>query len=39
VDWLPSPSNHGWGLGLLFTPWRFNAPLLLSGIVTMVAII
>jgi cation:H+ antiporter len=27
------------GLGLLFTPWRFNGPLLLSGIVTMVSII
>ncbi|WP_424532838.1 sodium:calcium antiporter [Sphaerisporangium viridialbum] len=27
------------GLGLLFTPWRFNSPLLLSGIATMVAII
>jgi cation:H+ antiporter len=27
------------GLGLLFTPWRFDAPLLLSGIVTIVAIV
>jgi cation:H+ antiporter len=27
------------GLGLLFTPWRFNSPLVLSGIVTMVAIV
>ena len=27
------------GLGLLFTPWRFDAPLLISGIVTMVAIV
>nr|WP_205864121.1 sodium:calcium antiporter [Planosporangium mesophilum] len=26
------------GLGLLFTPWRFDSPLLLSGIATMVAI-
>jgi len=26
------------GLGLLFTPWRFDAPLLLAGLVTMVAI-
>jgi cation:H+ antiporter len=26
------------GLGLLFTPWRFTSPLLLSGIVTMAAI-
>lgn len=25
------------GLGILFTPWRFDGPLLLSGIVTMVA--
>ncbi|GAA1824002.1 sodium:calcium antiporter [Planosporangium flavigriseum] len=27
------------GLGLLFTPWRFDATLLLSGIATMVAIV
>jgi cation:H+ antiporter len=27
------------GLGLLFTPWRFDRPLLLSGIVTMAAIL
>jgi cation:H+ antiporter len=27
------------GLGLLFTPWRFNTPLLISGIATMVAIV
>jgi cation:H+ antiporter len=27
------------GLGLLFTPWRFDAALLISGIVTMVAIV
>ncbi len=27
------------GLGILFTPWRFDAPLLLSGIVTIVAMI
>jgi cation:H+ antiporter len=27
------------GLGLLFTPWRFDAPLLLSGVVTMAAIV
>jgi cation:H+ antiporter len=27
------------GLGLLFTPWRFNSALLLSGLVTMVAIV
>ncbi|GAA1303626.1 membrane protein [Planotetraspora silvatica] len=27
------------GLGLLFTSWRFDAPLLLSGVVTMVAIV
>ena len=26
------------GLGLLFTPWRFDGPLLLSGLVTMAAI-
>ena len=26
------------GLGLLFTPWRFDRPLLLSGLVTMAAI-
>lgn len=26
------------GLGLLFTPWLFNAPLVLSGVVTMAAI-
>ena len=26
------------GLGLLFTPWRFTAPLVLSGLVTMAAI-
>jgi cation:H+ antiporter len=26
------------GLGLLFTPWRFDAALLISGIATMVAI-
>jgi cation:H+ antiporter len=26
------------GLGLLFTPWRFDRPLLLSGLVTIVAI-
>jgi cation:H+ antiporter len=26
------------GLGLLFTPWRFNTPLLISGVATMVAI-
>ena len=26
------------GLGLLFTPWRFSGPLLLSGLVTMAAI-
>ena len=26
------------GLGLLFTPWRFTAPLLLSGLVTIAAI-
>jgi cation:H+ antiporter len=26
------------GLGLLFTPWRFDGPLLLSGIATLVAI-
>jgi cation:H+ antiporter len=26
------------GLGLLFTPWHFNTPLLISGIATMVAI-
>lgn len=26
------------GLGLLFTPWRFTAPLLLSGLATMAAI-
>jgi cation:H+ antiporter len=26
------------GLGLLFTPWRFDGPLLWSGVVTMVAI-
>jgi cation:H+ antiporter len=27
------------GLGLLFTPWRFDAALLISGIVTMAAIV
>jgi cation:H+ antiporter len=27
------------GLGLLFTPWRFNAALLIAGIVTMAAIV
>jgi cation:H+ antiporter len=27
------------GLGLLFTPWKFDGPLLLSGIATMVAIV
>ena len=27
------------GLGLLFTPWRFTAPLLLSGLLTMAAIV
>jgi cation:H+ antiporter len=27
------------GLGILFTPWRFDAPLLLSGIVTIVAML
>lgn len=27
------------GLGLLFTPWRFTAPLLLSGLITMAAIV
>jgi cation:H+ antiporter len=27
------------GLGLLFTPWLFNAPLVLSGVVTMAAIV
>jgi cation:H+ antiporter len=27
------------GLGLLFTPWRFDAPLLLAGIVTMAAVV
>src|SRR5260370_6361837 len=26
------------GLGLLFTPWRFDTPLLISGVVTMAAI-
>jgi cation:H+ antiporter len=26
------------GLGLLFTPWRFDGPLILSGVVTMAAI-
>jgi cation:H+ antiporter len=26
------------GIGLLFTPWRFDAPLLISGLVTMAAI-
>jgi len=26
------------GLGLLFTPWKFDAPLLISGLVTMAAI-
>ena len=26
------------GLGLLFTPWRFDTTLLISGVVTMVAI-
>ncbi|MCW2639984.1 MAG: sodium/calcium exchanger rane region, partial [Dactylosporangium sp.] len=27
------------GIGLLFTPWRFDRPLLLSGITTMAAIV
>ena len=27
------------GLGLLFTPWRFNTPLLISGVATMAAIV
>jgi cation:H+ antiporter len=27
------------GLGILFTPWRFDGPLLLSGIVTIVAMV
>lgn len=27
------------GIGILFTPWRFDAPLVLSGVVTMAAII
>jgi len=27
------------GLGLLFTPWRLGPPLLLSGVVTLVAIV
>jgi cation:H+ antiporter len=27
------------GLGLLFTPWHFHAPLILAGAVTMAAII
>jgi cation:H+ antiporter len=27
------------GLGLLFTPWRFTAPLLLSGLITVAAIV
>jgi cation:H+ antiporter len=27
------------GLGILFTPWRFDGPLLLSGIVTVIAMI
>jgi Ca2+/Na+ antiporter len=26
------------GLGLLFTPWRFDTPLLVSGLITMAAI-
>jgi cation:H+ antiporter len=27
------------GLGILFTPWRFNGPLLLSGVITIVAML
>jgi cation:H+ antiporter len=27
------------GLGLLFTPWRFTAPLLLAGLITIAAIV
>jgi cation:H+ antiporter len=27
------------GLGILFTPWRFNGPLLLSGIMTIAAMV
>jgi cation:H+ antiporter len=27
------------GLGILFTPWKFDGPLILSGVVTMIAII
>jgi cation:H+ antiporter len=27
------------GLGILFTPWRFDGPLLLSGVVTVIAMI
>ncbi|MDP1852147.1 MAG: sodium:calcium antiporter [Candidatus Planktophila sp.] len=27
------------GLGIIFTPWKFDAPLILAGVVTMIAII